>query len=98
MTAEFHQRPQKAPGLIELLVEAIYSEPRSGRPMPARVELGPDLFLEFQRSHRQALAAVLPDVVDVYPGSLVGVPVVQKSEPGAAILRIDGRRGILILS
>lgn len=35
--------------LIALLVEAIYSEPREGRSMPARIELGPDLFRQFQR-------------------------------------------------
>ncbi|RYH68077.1 MAG: hypothetical protein EON54_02900 [Alcaligenaceae bacterium] len=97
MTADLTQHPQEAPGLIERLVEAIYSEPRSGRPMPARIELGPDLFPEFQRAHRQALAAVLPDVADVYPGSLVGVLVVEMATSGAALVRLDGRRGTLVL-
>ncbi|RZJ59366.1 MAG: hypothetical protein EON49_11595 [Acidovorax sp.] len=83
--------------LITQLTEAIYSEPRAGRSMPARVELGPELFEEFQRAHRQAMAAVLPDVADVYPSSLLGVPIVQKDDPGATIVRLDGNLGVLIL-
>lgn len=86
-----------SPGLITLLVEAIYSEPRAGRPRPARIELDPELFRQFQSEHRAELVAVLPEVADVYPGSLVGVPVVQAAEPGAALVRMDGRRGVLVL-
>jgi hypothetical protein len=83
--------------LITLLIEAIYSEPRARRPMPARIELGPDLFPRFQQEHRKALAAVLPEVCNVYPGSLCGVPIVEMNEPGAALIRLDGWRGVLVL-
>ncbi|CAN7499863.1 hypothetical protein LJR074_003461 [Acidovorax sp. LjRoot74] len=68
--------------LIALLVDAIYSEPRAGRLMPARIELGPDLFRQFQRKHREALAAMLPEAGNVYPGSLACVPVVEATTPG----------------
>jgi len=81
--------------LITLLVEAIYSEPRAGRLMPARIELGPDLFRQFQLEHREALAAMLPEAGNVYPGSLAGVPVVKVAEAGAALIRMDGRRKVL---
>lgn len=77
---------------IAALVDAIYSEPRSGRRMPTRIELGPDLFRKFQREHREALAAMLPEAGNVYPGSLAGVPVVEIATPGAALVRLDGER------
>lgn len=83
--------------LITLLVEEIYSEPREGRSMPARIELGPDLFRQFQREHREALAAMLPEASNVYPGSLAGVPVVEMKTPGAVLVRLDGRRDVLAL-
>lgn len=83
--------------IIQHLVEAIYSEPRVGRFMPARIELGPDLFPHFQREHRKALAAVLPEAGNVYPGSLAGVPVVEAATPGAVLVRLDGARGALAL-
>lgn len=76
--------------LITLLVEAIYSEPRAGRLMPARIELGPDLFRQFQREHREALAAMLPEACNVYPGSLAGVPVVEGIGVGATLVCQDG--------
>lgn len=76
--------------LITLLVEAIYSEPREGRSMPARIELGPDLFRQFQREHRKALAAMLPEAGNVYPGSLAGVPVIEAKAQGALLVRLDG--------
>jgi hypothetical protein len=84
--------------IITLLVEAIYSEPRAGRLMPARIELGPDLFRQFQREHREALAAMLPEAGNVYPGSLAGVPVVEMKAPGAALVRLDGGRVALAQS
>lgn len=80
------------PDLITQLVEAIYSEPREGRSMPERIELGPDLFPQFQREHREALAAMLPEAGNVYPGSLAGVPVVEVEAPGATLVRLDGGR------
>lgn len=83
--------------LIALLVDAIYSEPRAGRLMPARIELGPDLFRQFQREHREALAAMLPEADNVYPGSLAGVPVVEMTIPGAELVRLDGGRDVLAL-
>lgn len=83
--------------LITLLVEAIYSEPRAGRLMPARIELGPDLFRQFQREHREALTAMLPEADNVYPGSLAGVPVVEVTTPGAVLFRLDGARVALAL-
>ncbi|MDR6767749.1 hypothetical protein J2W88_003030 [Acidovorax delafieldii] len=78
--------------IIQQLVEAIYSEPRAGRLMPVRIELGPDLFRQFQRDHREAMAAMLPEAGDVYPGSLAGVPVVEIATPGAVLVRLDGGR------
>ena len=83
--------------LIALLVDAIYSEPRAGRLMPARIELGPDLFRQFQRKHREALAAMLPEAGNVYPGSLACVPVVEATTPGAVLVRLDGARVALAL-
>lgn len=83
--------------LITLLIEAIYSEPRAGRPMPARIELGPDLFPRFQQEHRKALAALLPEAGNVYPGSLVGVPVVEVPMPGATLVRLNDARVALTL-
>ncbi|MFM2254165.1 MAG: hypothetical protein RJB68_2502 [Pseudomonadota bacterium] len=83
--------------LITMLVEAIYAEPRKGRSMPARIELEPDLFRQFQREHREALAAMLPEANNVYPGSLAGVPVVEATTPGAVLVRLDGRRDVLAL-
>ena len=83
--------------IIQHLVDAIYSEPRVGRFMPARIELGPDLFPHFQREHRKALAAVLPEAGNVYPGSLAGVPVVEVKIPGAVLVRQDGRRELLAI-
>lgn len=84
--------------LITQLTEAIYSEPRAGRSMPARIELGPDLFPAFQTAHREAMEAILPEADSVYPGSLCGVPIVEVNEPGAFLLRQDGQRGVLELS
>lgn len=78
------------PDLISQLVEAIYSEARGGRLMPARIELGPDLFRQFQREHREAMAAMLPEATNVYPGSLVGVPVVEGVGVGATLVCQDG--------
>lgn len=83
--------------LIALLVEAIYSEPRAGRLMPARIELGPDLFHQFQREHREALAAMLPEAGNVYPGSLAGVLVVEMLTPGAVLVQMSGERVALPL-
>ena len=85
------------PDLITQLVEAIYSEPREGRSMPARIELGPDLFRQFQREHREALAAILPEAGDAYPGSLAGVPVVEMTTPGSVLVRLDGTQVALAL-
>lgn len=85
------------PALISQLVEVIYSEARGGRFMPARIELGPDLFRQFQREHREAMAAVLPEADNVYPGSLAGVPVVEATTPGAVLVRLDGARVALVL-
>ncbi|MCT6720603.1 hypothetical protein [Acidovorax sp. K2F] len=85
------------PDLITQLVEAIYLEHRGGRFMPARIELGPDLFPKFQREHREALTAMLPEADNVYPGSLAGVPVVEAETPGAVLVRLDGARGALAL-
>lgn len=83
--------------LVTSLVDAIYAEPRSGRPMPARIELGPDLFRQFQREHREALTAMLPEADNVYPGSLAGVPVVEAATQGAVLVRLDGARVALAL-
>jgi hypothetical protein len=83
--------------IIQHLVEAIYSEPRDGRFMPARIELGPDLFPQFQREHREALTAMLPEADNVYPGSLAGVPVVEVTTPGAVLVRLDGAQVTLAL-
>lgn len=83
--------------IIQQLVEAIYSEPRAGRLMPVRIELGPDLFRQFQRGHREAMAAMLPEAGNVYPGSLAGVPVVEVEAPGATLVRLDGGRVALDL-
>ena len=83
--------------LINMLVEAIYSEPRAGRLMPARIELGPDLFWQFQREHREAMATMLPEAGNVFPGSLAGVPVVEVMTPGAAMVRLDGAQVALAL-
>lgn len=83
--------------LIELLVEAIYSELRAGRPMPARIELSPDVFADLQAAHREALADLLPEVENVYPGSLCGVPVVGVAELGAKLVRTDGGYRVLAL-
>jgi hypothetical protein len=33
----------------------------------------------------------------VYPGSLCGVPIVKVLDPGAALLRQNGERGLLVL-
>lgn len=60
--------------------------------MPARIELVPDLFSQFQREHREALAAMLPEAGNVYPGSLAGVPVLALTPPGAVLVRLDGRQ------
>ena len=78
--------------LIEYLVDAIYSEPRAGRPVPQRIELGADLFRRVQAAHREALATVLPEVDNVYPGSLAGVPVMEVSGEAAALVRANGER------
>lgn len=83
--------------LIDFLVDSIYAEPRSGHLMPARIELGPDLFRQFQREHRGALTAMLPEADNVYPGSLAGVPVVEATTPGAVLVRLDGARVALAL-
>jgi len=66
--------------------------------MPARIELGPDLFPAFQAAHREALAAVLPEVTNIYPGSLCGVPIVHVPEIGAALVRTDGGYRALVLT
>lgn len=78
--------------IIQQLVEAIYSEARAVRFMPVRIELGPDLFPQFQRAHREALAAMLPEAGNVYPGSLAGVPVVESAKLGAVLVRLNGER------
>ena len=83
--------------IVDQLVDAIYSEPRAGRPMLARIELGPDFFPKFQAAHREAMAAVMPEVENIYPGSLCGVPIVEVDEPGAFLLRLDGRRSAMDL-
>lgn len=85
------------PDFITSLVDAIYAESRAGRPMPARIELGPALFHLFQREHREALTAMLPETDNVYPGSLAGVPVVEVTTPGAVLVRLDGARVALAL-
>ena len=79
--------------LITDLVGAIYAEPQR----PARIELGPDDFRRFQMAHREALAAVLPEADNVYPGSLVGVPVIEAHDPCAVLIRADGARVALEL-
>lgn len=84
-------------GLIDFLVNAIYAGPRSGHLMPARIELGPDLFRQFQREHREALAATLPEATNIYPGSLAGVPVVEVNIQGVAVVRLGGDRVALAL-
>lgn len=83
--------------LIDFLVDAIYAEPRSGRPLPARIELDTVSFRQFQREHREALASLLPEAGDVYPGSLAGVPVVEVKVSGAVLVRIDGGQVALAL-
>lgn len=83
--------------IVTHLVLAIYSEPRAGRPMPARIELGADTFARFQAEHREMLADLLPEAGNFYPGSLVGVPVVEVATPGAALVRLDGGRIALSL-
>lgn len=82
---------------IALLVHAIYAEPRAGRPMPIRIELGTNLFLQFQREHREALASLLPEAGNVFPGSLAGVPVVEVLTPGSVLVRLDGTQVALAL-
>ncbi|MBO9679586.1 MAG: hypothetical protein J7556_15190 [Acidovorax sp.] len=74
------------------LVEAIYAESRAGWPPPQRIELGPVEFRLFQAEHRAELSEVLPEAENVYPGSLVGVPVVEAQAPGAVLIRADGAR------
>ena len=83
--------------LIASLLDAIYTEPREGRKLPARIELQPDAFRHFQAEHREALAALLPEVENVYPGSLAGVPVVEVSSPRSTMVRADGTRVVLAL-
>ncbi len=82
---------------IAALVDVIYSEPRAGRRMPTRIELGPNLFRQFQREHRESLTAMLPEAGNVYPGSLAGVPVVQVGAAGASLVRQDGGREAVTL-
>ncbi|KQO12524.1 hypothetical protein ASF11_15940 [Acidovorax sp. Leaf76] len=82
--------------LLAFLVEAVYAEHRSGRPPPARLELPPADFERFQSEHREALAAHVPEVGNVYPGSLAGVPV-ESGADHPSIIRADGRRGMLLL-
>ncbi len=83
--------------IVTNLVLAIYSEPRAGRPMPLRIELGADTFARFQAEHREMLADLLPEAGNVYPGSLVGVPIVEVATPGAALVSGSGERRALDL-
>lgn len=84
--------------LITQLVEAIYSELRAGRPLPARIEQPPETFSQFQSEHRAALADVLPGADNVYPGSQAGVPVVEMHAAGAALISPSGLRVALQVS
>lgn len=74
--------------IVNYLVEAIKADPLR----PARIEPGPEYFRRFQMAHRAALAEVLPDAGNVYPGSLVGVPVIEAQDPCAVPVRADGTR------
>lgn len=83
--------------IIPHLVVVIYSDLRLGRTLPVRLEFGPDRFRGFQLEHREALAALLPEADNLYPGSLVGVPVVELSALGAVLVLLDGGRVALPL-
>ena len=76
------------PSIFATLVDLIYIQERQGLGTPQRITLPIALFAEFQADVRQRAADL--GIEAVYPGAVLGVPVVESADQHAKLTAADG--------
>ncbi len=70
------------------LVDIVYLQERSGHGTPLRIALPSALFAEFQAEVRQRAADL--GIQAIYPGAVLGVPVVESADQHGQLTSADG--------
>jgi len=73
---------------VAQVVEIIYAQERHGPGTPQRIALPSALFAEFQADFRQRAADL--GIEAIYPGAVLGVPVVESADQHARLTAADG--------
>lgn len=84
------------PSILADLVDIVYSEERKGPGTPQRIKLPAPLFAQFQTDFRQLATEV--GIEAIYPGSVLGVPVVESADHLPMITTAEGAETPLTLN
>ncbi|RYH15032.1 MAG: hypothetical protein EON54_28950 [Alcaligenaceae bacterium] len=84
------------PSIFADLVDIVYSQERKGPGTPQRIKLPSPLFAQFQTDFRQLATEV--GIEAIYPGSVLGVPVVESAGTLPLIITADGTESPLSLN
>ncbi len=76
------------PSIFQALVDIVYVQERNGPGTPKRIVLPSALFAEFQADVRQRAADL--GIEAIYPGAVLGVPVVESADQHARLTAADG--------
>lgn len=74
--------------IFAALVDMVYDQERHGHGKPQRISLPPPLFAQFQADFRQRAADL--GIEAIYPGAVLGVPVVESADQHARLTAADG--------
>lgn len=82
--------------IFAALVDLVYDQERHGPGKPQRIALPSALFAEFQSDFRQRAADL--GIEAIYPGAVLGVPVVESADQRARLTAADGSESPLPLT
>ncbi len=74
--------------IFQALVDLVYAHERAGPGTPKRITLPSAMFTEFQSDVRQRAADI--GIEAIYPGAVLGVPVVESADQHARLTAADG--------
>lgn len=74
--------------IFAALVDVVYGQERYGPGKPQRITLPSAMFAEFQADVRQRAADL--GIEAIYPGAVLGVPVVESADQHARLTAADG--------
>lgn len=74
--------------IFAALVDLVYDQERHGPGKPQRIALPSAVFAEFQADVRQRAADL--GIEAIYPGAVLGVPVVESADQHARLTAADG--------